>query len=101
MLKKVGSSGLVPVPLGGSGVVSFKGIAFREAKAIFSGAENCTLKTEQRKVISKYFRVTTTIFNRRGKLKEPKGFKHLRSSYKERKGNALAPGADEGRSDLR
>ena len=30
-----------------------------------------------------------------------KSWRKKRSSYKERKGNALAPGADEGRSDLR
>ena len=30
-----------------------------------------------------------------------KRFEQIWSSYKERKGNALAPGADEGRSDLR
>ena len=51
------------------------------------------------------FRVNTTTikFYRRGKyLERTNDSKEEKwSSYKERKGNALAPGADEGRSNLR
>ena len=58
------------------------------------------MKTEQSKVISNIkFRVilnTTNIIVEDNTQRTEK-----RSSYKERKGNALAPGADEGRSDLR
>ena len=69
------------------------------------------MKTEQRNMkLSKEngktnFRVNTTTikFYRRGKnLERTNDSKEEKwSSYKERKGNALAPGADEGRSNLR